>query len=116
MEDSSFSRDLTLVLGCNDLKKNRVEFPLTFDKDFRFKSIDELFLKTRASNVLKRRNIFTLGQVLDNFDDLIHFRNCGLDTVKEIKNALLQVWYETLDSDARVAFWEEFIDLNCYKG
>lgn len=112
MEGSNFSEDLTLVLGSINLISNRLEFPLTFDKEFKEKSIDELFLKTRASNVLKRKGVFTVGKVLDNFDNLEHFRNCGVDTAKEIKNALLQLWYESVDSNTRIKFWEEFIDIN----
>lgn len=111
---SSFKNDLTYVILNSDLKSKRVEFPLTFDKEFKQRSIDDLFLKTRASNVLKRRKVFTIGQVMDNFEDLAHFRNCGVDTVKEIKNALLETWYETLNSDERIEFWEEFIKINTY--
>ena len=91
MEGSNFSEDLTLVLGSINLISNRLEFPLTFDKEFKEKSIDELLLKTRASNVLKRKGVFTVGKVLDNFD---------------------QLWYESVDSNTRIKFWEEFIDIN----
>ena len=115
MEDSNFSRDLTLVLGSIDLKSRHIEFPISVTKEFREKSIDDMFLKLRASNVLKRRKVNTFGQVIDNFEELAHFKNCGATTAKEIKNAFLQTWYDTLESGEKIKFWEEFIEINSIK-
>ncbi len=108
-----FAEDLALVIGSMDLRnESSIQFPLVFNKTFRQIPIEELCLKTRAINVLKRHRIMNMGNLLDNMADLVHFRNCGKDTVKEIKNSFLQVWYENTDSETKVEFWEEFINLN----
>lgn len=113
MNNINFADDLTLVLGCIDLRSERhIEFPLVVTREFRERPIDELNLKVRSSNVLKRQKVFTFGQLMDRFDDIAHYRNCGETSVKEIKNVFLQTWYESVDSETRIAFWEEFIELN----
>ena len=50
-------------------------------------SIDELELDQRAVNALKRNKVFNIGEALDI--DLMETRNCGVVTVKRIKNSIL---------------------------
>lgn len=110
----NFTDDVTLVLVQNDLKGTQLTFPLTFKKEFKEEKIEIMQLSVRAGNSLKRGNIFTIGSLLERFDSLQKLRNCGESTVKEIKNAFLQAWYETLEPEEVTEFWNEFIKENCY--
>jgi hypothetical protein len=42
----------------------------------------------------------------------MRFRNCGEGTSREIKNAFLAFWYNSLEPEDITRFWEEFIDVN----
>lgn len=108
----SFKDDVTLVLAQNNFKGTRLNFPISYKKEFKEESIEILSLSMRAGNSLKRGNIFTIGDLVAKFDDLPKLRNCGISTVKEIKNVFLQAWYEQLEPEEVTAFWEEFIKVN----
>ncbi len=109
----SFKDDVTLVLAQNDLKGTQLTFPTWFTQEFKDTSIEVMSLNVRASNSLKHGNIFTMGTLLEKLNDLPKLRNCGAGSVKEIKNAFLQAWYETLEPEEVTEFWEEFIRENC---
>lgn len=52
-------------------------------------SIEILDISMRAKNCLKRGGYFTIEKVLDaSLDDMIHIRNLGMRSLKEIENAL----------------------------
>lgn len=109
----NFSEDLTMVLINTDIQPHtRVEFPLVYSKEFLEEPVDNLQLKTRAINALKRARIMTMTNLLDCFEDINHLRGCGVDTAKEIKNAFLDYWYDTLNPESKTRFWEEFIKVN----
>ena len=108
----SFSDDVTLVLTQIDTKGTRLIFPTFFTKEFKESPIELMQLSMRASNSLKRGGIMTMGKLIEKFEDLPKLRNCGAGSVKEIKNAFLQAWYETLEPEQVTEFWNEFIKDN----
>lgn len=113
MAGISFRNDLTYMLSRIDLAdEKQVQFPIAFNDEFKKKPIEELYLKARGTNVLKRNKIMSIGDLLERFDDLLKMRNCGVDTAKEIKNRLLQLWYESVDEPTRNEFWTEFVKAN----
>lgn len=108
-----FKDDVTVVLATSNVKGDRLTFPLSFTKEFKEESIEIMQLSARAGNSLKRGGVFTIGNMLEKFDNLGKLRNCGENSVKEIKNAFLQAWYEQLEPEQVTEFWEEFVKENC---
>lgn len=112
MNNRVFAEDMALVIGSADKVPSKFEFPLVINKDFREMPALVLALSNRAVNVLGRNKISTLGDLMDRFDEVMRFRNCGEGTSREIKNAFLAFWYNSLESEDITRFWEEFIDVN----
>ena len=108
----NFSEALTYVLVNTNIKRDNLNFPLTYSKAFGETSVREIDLSERAKNSLGRGNIHTMNDLVQNFDSIAKLRSCVKTTVKEIKNQFLKRWYETLDDDQKAAFWEEFIIVN----
>lgn len=52
-------------------------------------SIDNFDFNERAKNVLKRNGLFTIENILDRQNELPKLRNCGNETVKHIKNVII---------------------------
>ncbi len=78
-------------------------------------SIDELDFSVRASNSLKRVNIFTIGQAIDLIadDGLLRIRNLGKKTQNEIKTRILAFGYERLTEMEKKRFFYDIIEKNC---
>ena len=112
MNDRIFAEDMAYVIGCVGRAPERFEFPLVYGNDFREIPVTMLNLSQRAVNVLGRNKISSLGELMDRFDDVARFKNCGVNTTKEIKNALLDYWYASLKSEDVVSFWENFLEVN----
>ena len=69
------------------------------------KSIYDLNVSERAINCLRRNNCETIGDVLRKVDNIPNWRNCGIDTHKNIINALIErgCLAQEQDVDARQA-------------
>ena len=78
-------------------------------------SIDELDFSVRASNALKRANIFTIGQAIDLIadDGLLRIRNLGKKTQNEIKTRILAFGYERLTELEKKRFFYDVVERNC---
>ena len=78
-------------------------------------SIDELDFSVRASNALKRANIFTIGQAIDLIadDGLLRIRNLGKKTQNEIKTRILVFGYERLTDLEKKRFFYDIVERNC---
>ena len=51
--------------------------------------VDDLYLTTRATTILKNNYIVTVGELINlSPNDLLRFPNCGKVTVKEIQDEL----------------------------
>lgn len=77
-------------------------------------SIDELDFSVRASNSLKRANIFTIGQAIDLIadDGLLQIRNLGKKTQNEIKTRILVFGYERLTENEKKCFFYDVVERN----
>ena len=77
-------------------------------------SIDELDFSVRASNAMKRANIFTIGQTIDLIadDGLLQIRNLGKKTQNEIKTRILNFGYERLTDREKKCFFHEVVKRN----
>lgn len=78
-------------------------------------SIDELEFSVRASNSLKRANVFTVGQAIDLIEDdgLLQIRNLGKKTQNEIKTRILAFGYEHLTEAEKKRFFYDVVERNC---
>ena len=76
-------------------------------------SIDEMNLTVRSSNGLKRANIHTfrdLKDVLGTENGLIHIRNIGTKSIKEIKQFFFEECYTRLLPYEKAQYWQEVLD------
>ena len=112
MANRSFAEDMAYVIGCTGKALAKFELPMILPKNFAETTVAVLSLSQRAVNVLGRNHVVTLGDLMDRFNDIIKFRNCGQGTAKEIKNTFLAYWYSELTSEEVVSFWEEFLEVN----
>ena len=103
-----FEDDLGYILS-KVHRKASYTCPLIFDKHLRDISIAELSLSQRATNVLCRNKIDSIGLLMDKMEKLHMMRNCGETTAKEIKNAFLQYWYNFIDDEDVTKFWMDFM-------
>ena len=109
----NFSEAVTYVLANTNISiKKDLQFPLTFGSAFAKTSVREMELSERSKNILCRNGIQTMQDLMNNFEKIPKFRNCGKTSAKEIKNKFLQRWYETLEDSEVSKFWEEFIIVN----
>jgi len=87
---------------------------IAFSKSACEASIDAINFSARASNALKRSGFMTVGDVIDAITDekLLHIRNLGDKTYKEIKKRILIYGYEGLSEKEKIAFFIDLIKIN----
>ena len=112
MKNRIFKEDLTAVLEGMQIKRKHLDFPIITTNSMRAEDIEAIPLSVRAKNVLRRSNVNTMQNLMDNFDNIHKFRSCGDSTVKEIKGNFLQWWYENLEDWQVKSFWKDFVDVN----
>lgn len=111
--DRDFLADLKYMMDSIKIKdKSKMGLPLNYKKDFEKIDIEYLNLETRSNNVLRRYHVNDMGDLMDHFKDLAKYRNCGKNSVKEIKEKFLQFWYERLSENQVKMFWEDFAKAN----
>ena len=75
--------------------------------------VDVLNLTERAKNSLKRSKVMTMGELLDNFDNIKKFKNVGVTTVKNIKTSFIDYHYSKLSAEQKYKFWALAIKSQC---
>ena len=78
-------------------------------------SIEDMDLSVRSYHCLKRVGYTTVGDLLDGIekgDDLSKIRNCGAKSIREIKEKLFLVQFDSMPSHRQRAYLEEVILLN----
>lgn len=78
-------------------------------------SIDELNLTVRSRNGLMRARATTIGEASElimSDGGLEAIRNLGRKSISEIKTVILLKCYEQLGENARLAFWQHFVENN----
>lgn len=109
---STFKRDLEYLIeqGAFDLNRGKIKFVFRHANRLRG-SIKELELSDRAHNCLMRGKCETIEDVTKNWDELGRIKQCGVKSVKEIKNRYLDFYYGTLENDVeRKEFWRDTIN------
>lgn len=72
-------------------------------------SIDVLNLSVRADNALKRASIKTTTDIISRWNDLNKIRGLGVGTVREIKNSVLNYYYENMTDAQRETMWQKIV-------
>ena len=97
------------------MEGKQLQYHLFLTPDMAKTSIEDLEVKPRAVNALKRAGIANLGELLDIVhctSDLTHYRNLGIKTAKEIMLSLLFYQYSILPPDRRKAYMKDLYELN----
>ena len=79
------------------------------DEQIQDTPIEFIGYSNRSQNALKRRNLNTIGQLLDNWVQIALTRNVGVKSISEIKVKFLEWYYATLDREGRRKFWNNAI-------
>ena len=78
-------------------------------------SLEDLDLKPRAYNSLKRAGYNTIGDVLDSIsagNDIGSIRNCGKTSKREIMEHLFLYQYNSLPADKQEEYLAEVVQMN----
>ena len=78
-------------------------------------SIEDMDLGVRSYHSLKRAGYNTVGDLLEGIgkgDDLSKIRNCGAKSIREIKEKLFLIQYDSMPSHRQRAYLEEVVLLN----
>lgn len=84
-----------------------LKFPIYMSKQLEETDIEALDLSVRSNNCLHRAGIHTIGELCQKIrgsNDLMHIRNCGRNSVKEIMDALFTYQYMVLSEKRRKDF------------
>lgn len=96
----------------------------TFNKNFKINigysksicdsSIEELALSVRSYNALRRANISTLGDLIEQLNEgtLRNIRNLGTKSFCEIQTKILVFGFDHLSENAKIEFFNYLIDNN----
>ena len=107
---ADFKKDLSTLIKNGALIPNNGTIRFVFRYKDKFNdNIDELNLGERAYNCLRRAKIDTIENVGEHWDNLGEIKQCGLKSVKEIKNKYLSFYYNSLNKDKRMEFWKDTI-------
>ena len=93
---------------------------IEFSKETCDSSIEELVLSVRSYNALRRANITTVGDLIEQINEggLKNIRNLGVKSFSEIQTKLLVFGFERLSEKRRVEFFRFLCNnniLNLYK-
>ena len=102
-----FKEDLDAKLAQGyKLINNRIQISIFSADDT---PLDVLKLSTRADNALRRVGIKTTSDVIDKWNDLNKVRGLGVGTVKEIKNSVLNYYYENMTEAQKEIMWQKIV-------
>lgn len=92
------------------MKKNKeyIEFPFYYNEKILNTDILELNLSVRSNNGLRRSQIHTIGELIENWDKLPGIKHFGIKSVKETRSALFNYNIERMDDEHLSKFLELF--------
>lgn len=99
-----FVEDLAYMMEHVNFKEITQFKPKVSDEDMAV-SIDHLILSTRAENRLKSHNLLTIGEIINKWDVLKDLNKIGVQSVCDIKIAVLSYLYEKMDDEQIKDFW-----------
>ena len=68
-----------------------------------------LGLSDRAYNRMAQNGIRTIEKLYNRFDEIGNIRGVGVKVIKEIKNAYVAYYYDTLSYEERKEFWRDTV-------
>lgn len=76
--------------------------------------IDELALSVRSYNALRRANIITIGELIEQLNEgaLKTLRNLGVKSISEIKTKIMLYGFEQLSEKGKTEFFQYLIEKN----
>ena len=76
--------------------------------------IDELALSVRSYNALRRANIITIGELIEQLNEggLKNLRNLGVKSISEIKTKIMLYGFEQLSEKGKTEFFQYLIEKN----
>lgn len=92
-----------------------MKFVVYLNESFLNTSIDELDLSIRSQHCLMRAGLFTIGDVIRDIDkqeDLLKYRNLGVNSAKEIMRKIFLYHYEHLKDNQKSAYLKRIVELN----
>jgi len=106
---TNFISDLEVIINeANVNVPEKFEFNIRHISRIANKNIAAIpTLDVRQYNALKRNDVYTVGQIVDRWNDLVNMNYVGAVTVKGIKNALLSYYYDNLSDDEKMEFWKK---------
>lgn len=105
--------DVAIGAGWLDLSKRKtIQFPCHFNKEFEGQSVELMTQDARSLNALHRGHIFTIADLIRDFEKLKTIRGLGTKTKQVIRVSLMDYYYQSLDTDGKAKFIKEIIDLN----
>lgn len=109
---TNLQRDLEVLINEGVIAPNHNTIRFVFRYSRRFKgSLEYLGLTERAYNCLRRAGVDCIEKLDAKWNELDRIKNCGVKTVKEIKNKYVAYYYDTLESDEeRKQFWMDTIN------
>lgn len=96
------NREELLNAAINEYELKNLRFPIK-ESIYGLK-IEELEMKIRTMNCLKRAHMNTIEDFLNNEEKLMHVKGCGITTIKDMKNAILKKQLSMLD-ESEVEQW-----------
>ena len=77
-------------------------------------SIDDLVLSVRSYNALRRANITTMGELIEQLNEggLKNLRNLGVKSISEIKTKIMLYGFEQLSEKGKEEFFQYLIENN----
>ena len=79
------------LISCN--VKGNIKFPVMETQSFMQTSVDALDLDTRSSNALKRGGLYTIQDIVNNYEKLKDIRSCGTKSINRIKYKICAYYY-----------------------
>ena len=93
-------------------KEGRVKFPIMNRKEFLETPIEILELDARSNNALKKTNINTIKDLLNNLNELPRIRGCGTKSISRIMHRICTYYYGSLREQERMSYLKKIIQLN----
>jgi len=104
---TQFQKDLEVIIQNTEIPEGDLTFNMRKFQRIGKRDISVLEVGTRAYNVLRRNQLSTIDDVVNNWGGLHNLHSMGITTVKEIKNAILAYYYDHLDNEEKKEFWKD---------
>lgn len=112
--DTDFHNDLRFVWHYSKEAqryhgRKRLSFPilLGYQENLLDMEIEFVFARRATIAFLKRNKIYTIGQLMNQWGNLMKFRSCGITRFMEIQNGFMAWYYDQLSQEQKKIFWKK---------